>query len=96
MVELLIGEGASRVILFGSLVREDAHHSETDIDLGVEGLPIESTNRVHRQLEEMLGADLVWTDDRIRGVDLVRLEDSSAHLRARIETDGVELSRVTR
>ncbi len=91
----LYARGATRVVLFGSLARGSSPHAATDIDLAVEGLSAKDVLECAIALEDKLGDDLAWVGDRPRGVDLIRLEDAAAGLRAEIAADGRECPRVT-
>ncbi len=77
---LLRQKGARRIWLFGSLAAGGHPHSNSDVDLAVEGLPAVGLIRTLLELEEVLGVD----------VDLIRLEESSESLRARIASEGEE------
>jgi len=81
----LFARGARRVVLFGSLASGATAHAETDVDLCVEGLAEESLGDAALELVERAGAD----------VDLVRWEDASPRLRARVAADGIEVPRVS-
>ena len=72
--------GATRVVLFGSLASGRAG-AASDIDLAVEGLPSSAYLDALGALESVLPTP----------VDLVRLEDASTALAARIARDGVVL-----
>jgi uncharacterized protein len=80
LARLLIERGATKVVLFGSLVSGDTHEA-SDIDLAVEGLPPDV-------YFDTLGALLMASPC---GVDLVRLEEAPESLRRVIEATGVEL-----
>jgi len=69
-----------RVILFGSRARGDAQ-PRSDVDLAVDapGLPARDWRRL---------ADMTEEADTLLKVDLVRLEEVPAELRARIEAEG--------
>lgn len=68
--------GARRVIPFGSLVGDSPWHSESDLDLAVEGLSSQALWEAQKQLEDMAPA---WLS-----VDLVPLEHVYPELRERI------------
>ncbi|MFQ6044473.1 MAG: nucleotidyltransferase family protein [Candidatus Poribacteria bacterium] len=72
--------GAERVILFGSLAREE-FLVNSDIDLAVSGMP---TENYFKALGHLL-MESPYT------CDLVTIEDASDLLRQRIEEDGVIL-----
>ena len=69
--------GATRVVLFGSLVHGFAHEG-SDIDLAVEGIP---PNRYFRALARV-------AEVACRPVDIVPIEDARAEVRFIIERDG--------
>ena len=76
-IELLKRDyGAKRVILFGSLVGQGPWHSQSDIDLAVEGLAAEDFFKAYGACDELLPPDLE--------LDLVPLEDAFPEMRARI------------
>lgn len=77
IVEELTRLGATRIILFGSVANGEAD-DDSDLDLGVEGLP--ATNL----FDAMSRA---WTAAG-RPVDIVRLEEAPVSLRDRILADG--------
>lgn len=68
--------GASRVIPFGSLLREQAWHSQSDLDLAVEGIPPAQFFTAWSALSRMAPPDLQ--------IELVDLQQASPELRARI------------
>jgi uncharacterized protein len=80
LATMLAARGASRVVLFGSLVTGGGHEA-SDIDMAVEGL---SADVYFEALGELLMAAPCK-------VDLVRLEDAPTSLRAHIATTGVVL-----
>jgi predicted nucleotidyltransferase len=61
--EFLKSEGCSEVFLFGSLVTGDIHEN-SDIDIGIKGLPPQKFFRVYGRLDEKLtnALDLVDFD----------------------------------
>lgn len=69
--------GVRRVILTGSLARGE-FRSDSDIDLLVEGLPVDALFRAGADLERIAG----------RGVDLVPVESVSAVYREIVEREG--------
>jgi uncharacterized protein len=73
-------KGARRIWLFGSMSRGGYPHSNSDVDLAVEGLPAEDLMRTLLELEDTLGAP----------VDLIRLEEASDSLVHRIQLEGEE------
>jgi predicted nucleotidyltransferase len=77
---LLLGMGAQRVTLFGSLARGDGHEA-SDVDLAVAGLPADAYFRAMSELNGLFGSP----------VDLVEWETAGESLRARIEQEGVVL-----
>jgi len=77
---LLTARGARRVWLFGSLVWGSVHDT-SDIDLAVEGLPVDELCRV---LGELLMAAPC-------SVDLIRIEEAPPGLAARIRARGRRL-----
>jgi predicted nucleotidyltransferase len=77
----LRARGATRVVLFGSLVTDAPLHASTDVDLAVWGLSERDVVDLALDLEDDLGA----------AVDLVRAESAGASLLARIARDGKEL-----
>ena len=79
---LLRQKGANRIWRSGSMARGDRPHIGSDVDLAVEGLPASGLIRTLLDIEWVLG---------IR-VDLIRLEEASASLCARIADEGIELS----
>lgn len=72
--------GARRVVLFGSLATGDAS-ADSDLDLGVEGLPATRYFEVLAHVMQLAGCS----------VDLVRLEDAGTSLSQRIASEGREL-----
>lgn len=79
-VQVLSGLGARRVVLFGSLLRQDLHE-QSDLDLAVEGLS-------PRLLVEALAQ--IWLRTSV-GVDLVALESAPPSLRERVRAEGREV-----
>lgn len=74
--------GAQKVYLFGSLAREDAPFTAaSDIDLGVDGLPVE---RFYEALGELLLKSTFL-------VDLKPIEDASDQLRMSVQQEGILL-----
>jgi predicted nucleotidyltransferase len=73
--------GAKRVVLFGSLAR-DEFGRWSDIDLAAWGIPASDFYRV---VAFVTGYSRTWS------VDLVDVEDCSPTLRAAIEQEGVDL-----
>ena len=74
--------GVNRIFVFGSLVREDLFHSQSDVDLAVWGL---DERKYCRAVGELLALD-----PEIK-VDVVMLENAPVSLRATIEQEGVAL-----
>jgi uncharacterized protein len=74
--------GASRVVVFGSLVREGAFTLWSDIDLAVWGLSPDDTFRA-------IGA--VYDLDEEISLNLVDINTARASLLNTIEIDGIEL-----
>lgn len=68
--------GATRVILFGSLAGQGVWHSDSDIDLAVEGIPPADFFRAYNACDALLPPGLQ--------LDLVPLEDTYPEMRARI------------
>jgi predicted nucleotidyltransferase len=79
-VSLLHQKGARRIWLFGSMASGGHPHGDSDVDLVVEGLPALGLIRTLLEVEEVLGVK----------VDLIRLEEASDSLRARIAREGEE------
>jgi predicted nucleotidyltransferase len=77
----LAERGARRVLLFGSLAPGGQPHESSDIDLCVVGLDEVALGDAAFELIELAGVE----------VDLVRWEDASERLRARIDADGEEI-----
>jgi len=73
--------GAKRVVLFGSLAR-DEFGRWSDIDLAAGGIPVSD---FYRAVAFVTGYSRTWS------VDLVDVEDCSPTLRAAIEQEGVDL-----
>jgi predicted nucleotidyltransferase len=74
--------GASRVRAFGSLVHPGRFHTDSDIDLAVEGLTA-------CDYWDAL-ADVLFLDDEI-AIDLVDLDTCPPAIWARVELEGVDL-----
>jgi predicted nucleotidyltransferase len=74
--------GATRVVVFGSLVREDCFTLWSDVDLAAWGICPEDTFRA-------IGA--VADSDAEIALNLVDIETARPSLRAAIEREGVEL-----
>lgn len=73
LVQGLIERGATRIVLFGSLLADRVDEA-SDVDVAVRGLP-----------SEALFATLAWAQGVVgRPVDIVRLEEASPELTARI------------
>lgn len=75
-------DGVKRVVLFGSLARNECCSPHSDVDLVVWGLPEALHYRVVAQLLDL---------DGTIPVDLLRGEDVSERLRQHIEFEGIEL-----
>lgn len=69
--------GVRRVVLFGSAAGEGPWHSQSDLDLAVEGLRSEDHLRALNACYELLPPGLA--------IDLIPLEDAWPELRARLE-----------
>ncbi len=77
-VRALVEEfAATRVVLFGSL-RRGRLHERSDVDLAVEGIPVERYFAAVARVSEILG----------RNVDLVPTETASPEILTRIGADG--------
>jgi predicted nucleotidyltransferase len=74
--------GAERVVLFGSLAREEPLGPRSDVDLAVEGLSTDTYYQAVAHTQRVAGE---WT------VDLVRLERCDSSLRERIKQEGIAL-----
>jgi uncharacterized protein len=74
--------GVRRVILFGSLSREEPFSQRSDVDLAVWGL---EERAYYRAVSHLLDLDPSIS------VDLVRAEDMAAGLLAVIESEGISL-----
>lgn len=74
--------GASRVVLFGSIVHAAWFTAESDIDLAIAGLRGKDFWRAWALLEDLLPE---------RRVELIELETVSESLHAAIELKGLEL-----
>ncbi|NKB18209.1 MAG: nucleotidyltransferase domain-containing protein [Pseudanabaena sp. CRU_2_10] len=72
----------SRVWLFGSALRRDRIHAESDVDLAVQGLEEAQYLRAVGRLLDLHGGV---------SIDLVTIEDASTSLRDRIMLEGKEL-----
>jgi uncharacterized protein len=79
--ELMIRFGATRVVLFGSLIRED-FSALSDIDLAVWGVPPPD---YYRAVAFASGFSKTWK------VNLLDPEDCSPSLRQHIVQEGIEL-----
>jgi len=77
VVDALIGLGAIRVILFGSVARGEADE-DSDLDLAVEGLPAARLFDAMAMAARAAG----------RPVDILRLEEATPTLRERVLADG--------
>ncbi len=83
VAEMLVKQyGARRVILFGSMAQNRRLRRDSDIDLAVEGMPIENFYRLVGDLRTASG----------RSVDLVRLETARESFRKLIRLEGVLLA----
>jgi predicted nucleotidyltransferase len=71
--------GASRVVLFGSLARGDAHEA-SDVDLAVLGVPVRQHFAAAAALEQLLHCT----------VDLVRIEAARPEMLATLAEEGRE------
>ena len=80
LARLLLEQGATRVVLFGSLATGAPPHAGTDLDLCVWGLD-----------ESGLGAVALEAEARGIPADFVRGERLSERLAKRIGNDGVEV-----
>ena len=74
--------GARRVILFGSLARDDHFHRRSDIDLAVAGVSPQDFWRAWSALDS-LGPEFE--------IDLIDIETTPAALCRQIEQEGVEI-----
>ena len=74
--------GATRVILFGSLARNDHFHLRSDIDLAVEGVTPQDFWRAWAALDTI--------GDEFE-LDLVDIETALPALRQQVEREGIEL-----
>lgn len=72
--------GVTRVVVFGSLVKEELFHNRSDIDLAVWGM---AEKEYYRAVAHLL------TLDQEIGIDLIMVEAAPAPLRKRIEDEGV-------
>jgi predicted nucleotidyltransferase len=83
IAEQLVNEfGARRVILFGSVARQRALRPNSDIDLLVDGMPLDNFYRLVGDLRSSEG----------RAIDLIRLENVGESFRKIIELEGVVLA----
>jgi predicted nucleotidyltransferase len=82
LVSRLVAQGATRVVLFGSLASGAEPHAGTDVDLCVEGLSERDAARTSLELELVAGAR----------VDVVCWEFASAELRQMIEAYGRDVT----
>lgn len=73
---------AKRVMLFGSVARRLPLHSTSDIDLAVEGMPLE--------IYYNLVGDLITETGR--SVDLIRIEGISAPVKRIVALEGIVLA----
>lgn len=78
--QLLQQKGARRIWVFGSMARGGHPHGSSDVDIAVEGLAAPGLIRTLLEVEQVLGVE----------VDLIRLEECSDSLRARIAREGEE------
>ena len=69
-----------QVVVFGSLVREELFHPQSDVDWGVWGL---DEKRYYRAVAQLL------TLDPTIEIDLVIVEDAPVSLRETVEREGV-------
>ena len=76
--DLIKQHGAKRVILFGSVARQQRLRPDSDIDLAVEGMPVESYYQIVGDL---------WTEQG-RRIDLIRLEAMRPAFRELVEREG--------
>lgn len=74
--------GANRVVVFGSLVREDLFHPQSDVDLAVWGV---DETRYYRVVAQLLALDPMFE------VDLVMGEEAPIALRETIEREGIAI-----
>ena len=83
LAQMLVKEhGARRVLLFGSVARRRPLRVDSDIDLAVEGMPVENYYRLVGDLQTASG----------RLVDLVRLESARAPIKQIILLEGISLA----
>jgi predicted nucleotidyltransferase len=75
--QILLGYGAKKIILYGSLARND-YHSHSDIDICVDGLP---TGNYFRALAECLM-------QTTRPTSILDFKDTYGYLRERILAEG--------
>jgi predicted nucleotidyltransferase len=75
-------DGVGRVVLFGSLARDNYFSLHSDVDLAVWGLDEHLLYRVVSQLLDL---------DPTISIDLVRAEEINEHFLAVIEREGVDL-----
>jgi len=82
LAQMLVKEhGARRVLLFGSVARRRPLRVNSDIDLAVEGMPVEDYYQLVGDLQTASG----------RLVDLVRLESVPTPLKQIILLEGISL-----
>lgn len=74
--------GATKVVVFGSLVNRKRFFERSDIDIAVWGIPEQLYLRA-------LGSLLDSTTEF--SIDLVRVEEARDHIRRAIEAEGVEI-----
>lgn len=74
--------GVRRTILFGSLAHMAWFRTDSDVDLAVEGLPVDAYWKAWQLLEEFI------TD---RSVDLIEIESAGESLQTAIQRYGIEL-----
>ena len=74
--------GAQRVVAFGSIIKKDLFHLNSDMDIAVWGLDEKKYFRAVAKLLEL---------DSSQRVDLVRIEDARGSLRSVIDQEGVVL-----
>lgn len=81
--KILYQEGASKVIVFGSVIEEGRFAERSDVDMAVEGIPEQKRLRVEGMLVDVFGEiefDIIFLEER----DAVRPE-----ILERIEKRGV-------
>jgi predicted nucleotidyltransferase len=74
--------GASRVVLFGSVAREERLGPRSDIDLAAWGIPAALYYEAVARVQEVVAPF---------EADLIRMERSPTSLRDHVEQEGVEL-----